>query len=455
MNSLLLTFYGDDFTGSTDALEALSRAGVRTLLWAEAPSPEHLSRFPDVQAVGVAGVSRSLAPDAMRRELEPRFEVLRSLGAPICHYKTCSTFDSSPKVGSIGCALDLGQEIFQSPFVPILVGVPILGRYVAFGNLFARAGAGGGSIYRLDRHPTMSRHPITPMDESDLRLHLSHQTNKSIALFDVLQLSDKVNVVSAFAALLQQQPDAVLFDTLEPKHLETIGALLWGESQKSGPLFAVGSSGVEYALTAHWKSQNLLPALPVFEAAALEQIIVVSGSCSPITAAQITHAETEGFLSIALDVLALLDDATKDAEIRRCVHEVRKVLKSGSSPLLHTCRGPHDKRLEPVRAALKNKEASSSQILGKALGTVLKVVWQETDLRRAIVTGGDTSSYAARELGFEALELAAPAFPGAPICRILAKDCALDGREIVFKGGQVGPENFFSQMREMSLKTAV
>ncbi|MBV5333578.1 four-carbon acid sugar kinase family protein, partial [bacterium] len=50
-----------------------------------------------------------------------------------------------------------------------MVGAPFLRRYVAFGNLFARA---GDITYRLDRHPTMSNHPITPMTEGDLRLHL-------------------------------------------------------------------------------------------------------------------------------------------------------------------------------------------------------------------------------------------------------------------------------------------
>jgi hypothetical protein len=44
------------------------------------------------------------------------------------------------------------------------------GRYQAFGNLFATV---EGTAYRLDRHPTMSRHPVTPMTEADLRLHLS------------------------------------------------------------------------------------------------------------------------------------------------------------------------------------------------------------------------------------------------------------------------------------------
>ncbi|MBP9903617.1 MAG: hypothetical protein KBH45_19345, partial [Verrucomicrobia bacterium] len=30
--SLLLAYYGDDFTGSTDVMESLARAGLRTVL---------------------------------------------------------------------------------------------------------------------------------------------------------------------------------------------------------------------------------------------------------------------------------------------------------------------------------------------------------------------------------------------------------------------------------------
>ena len=56
---------------------------------------------------------------------------------------------------------------------PSIVGAPRLKRYQAFGNLFA---AVDGVGHRLDRHPTMSRHPVTPMHEADLRLHLREQT---------------------------------------------------------------------------------------------------------------------------------------------------------------------------------------------------------------------------------------------------------------------------------------
>ena len=40
MTPLLLTFYGDDFTGSTDAMEALSVNGVPAVLFLAPPSPQ-------------------------------------------------------------------------------------------------------------------------------------------------------------------------------------------------------------------------------------------------------------------------------------------------------------------------------------------------------------------------------------------------------------------------------
>ncbi|MDQ3813855.1 MAG: four-carbon acid sugar kinase family protein [Armatimonadota bacterium] len=446
MSSLLLTYYGDDFTGSTDVMEALARSGVSAALFVEPPSPEQLARYPEVQAVGVAGISRALSPAAMRRELTPVFARLHALHAPLFHYKTCSTFDSSPQIGSIGCAIDIGQEIFRSPFVPMVIGAPVLGRYVTFGNLFARSGL-DTEPYRLDRHPTMSHHPLTPMDESDLRLHLAKQTAKHTALFDVLQLDrERAAARRSFAALLESQPDIVLFDTLYESHLPVIGDLIWQQAQPERQLFAVGSSGLEYALTAHWREQGQLPAPPEFAAGAVEQIVVVSGSCSPVTERQIVWVLENGFEEIPLDTVRLLDETECAAEIERAVARAHQVLRAGRSPLLHTCRGPHDSRLEPTRARLQAMSGSSGRLLGAALGKVLRAVWQDTDLPRAAVTGGDTSGYVAREMGIEALEMAAPIAPGSPLCHIASPGHALHGREIVFKGGQVGKTDFFSSV---------
>src|SRR5687768_12993536 len=94
-DNLLMAFYGDDFTGSTDAMESLTLAGVRTALFVDPPDAARLASYSGLRAVGVAGVTRSMAPDAMEAALRPALAALKSLGAPIVHYKVCSTFDSS------------------------------------------------------------------------------------------------------------------------------------------------------------------------------------------------------------------------------------------------------------------------------------------------------------------------------------------------------------------------
>ena len=61
MPELLLSYYGDDLTGSTDVMEALASRGVPTVLFTQSPTPEQRARFGDVRAIGLAGSSRSTA----------------------------------------------------------------------------------------------------------------------------------------------------------------------------------------------------------------------------------------------------------------------------------------------------------------------------------------------------------------------------------------------------------
>src|ERR1043166_1588371 len=140
MTGPLFSFYGDDFTGSTDALEALAANGVPSVLFLEPPDERRLAAFPGCRAIGIAGESRSRPPDWMSANLPVIFGRLKAYGAPICQYKVCSTFDSSPHTGSIVRALEIGQDTFGTPWVPIAVAAPHLRRHLLFGSLFA-AGA--------------------------------------------------------------------------------------------------------------------------------------------------------------------------------------------------------------------------------------------------------------------------------------------------------------------------
>ncbi len=444
MNDLLLTFYGDDFTGSTDALEVLTLGGVPTVLFLEPPARELLAaRFPEVRAVGVAGASRTMTPAQMEEVLPPAFSALQELEAPLCHYKVCSTFDSSPTTGSIGCALDIGSRIFDPAFVPIVVGAPTLKRYMAFGNLFATA---GGETVRIDRHPTMSRHPVTPMREGDLRRHLAQQTEQSMGLVDLLQLAQGDDAIEErLEALIAAGCEVIFFDTLDIGHLETIGRALWRRSSPK-PLFAVGSSGLEHALTEWWRAAGLIGSAPSFSPpGAVEQIVVISGSASPATAEQIAWAEAHGFHAVRLDAPRLLDTQSAEYEAE-LLGEALAALARGQSPLFYSARGPDDPAIVPASSNLSQQE-TPAQRLGVAQGRLLRQILQETEISRICVAGGDTSSQVIQQLGISAMSMRYPLARGAPLCRAYSGHPRLDGLELTLKGGQMGEANFFDRVR--------
>ena len=454
MRDLLMSFYGDDFTGSTDVLEALTLAGVKTVLFLRSPSADARAAFADVDALGIAGTGRSLSPEAMDEVLPPLFTELAALSAPISHYKTCSTFDSSPEVGSIGRALDLGQEVFHSPFVPLVGGVPRFGRYCVFGNVFARAGVGSdGAPFRLDRHPTMSAHPVTPMNESDLRVHLGQQTSKSFALFDVLQYGRDESARSArLDELLAEGPDVVLFDLLESEQLAKAGRLIWDRASRETPLFAIGGSGIQYALLAHWREIGLLePEQPPAPLASASQVLAVSGSCSPVTERQIREADASGYAVVALDTAGLVDPDRSAAAREEAALQANRHLAEGRSVLLHSCLGSRDPRITATHEALASRGMNAAdarlqvaRLLGTEIGETLRTLLERSGVRRVVVAGGDTSGHVAAALGIEALEMVAPLAPGGPLCRAYAPGGEFDGIEIAFKGGQVGRPDYFA-----------
>ncbi|MEP7362819.1 MAG: four-carbon acid sugar kinase family protein [Acidobacteriota bacterium] len=430
---LLLTYYGDDFTGSTDVMEALSVHGISTVLFLKPPGTEDLARFADCRAVGVAGLSRSQSPEWMDVNLPPVFESLRALGAPLCHYKVCSTFDSSPTHGNIGRAVELGKCVFQSACVPMIVGAPALRRYVAFGNLFATV---EGETHRIDRHPTMSRHPVTPMDEGDLRRHFARQSELTAGLVDILALHAGGGL-SRYEELRQAGTEVVFFDTLDTDSLREAGRAIW-ESRGEAPSFIAGSSGVEYALLEWWDRLGMLPPRPPPPAVApVDRLLVVSGSCSPVTAMQIQWAARNGFTRVASDPVALVSG---EEEFARVIAAASRILADGGSPIVYSAEGPND--VIPQAGG----DGRFGQQLGERLGAIAGELLRNHGLRRTLIAGGDTSGHAGQALRIQALTMVAPVARGGPLCRIWSDDKAVDGSEILLKGGQVGEKSLFTDL---------
>lgn len=442
---VLLAWYGDDFTGAAAVMEVMTLAGLPSVLFLEIPTRALLAKFSHCRGLGLAGVSRSKSPQWMEAHLPGIFETLSRWGAPIVHYKICSTLDSAPQVGSIGKAMELALRQFDQAWVPILTAAPAIQRYQLFGNLFA---ANQDKVYRLDRHPTMSRHPVTPMAEADVRAHLAQQTPSQIGLVDYLALKTGRGE-QALQEALQAGCNLVAIDVADECSLAAAGSLVWNHRAKQ--LFVVGSQGIEYALLAHWRASGVsLENASVGPAAAVDRIAVVSGSCSPVTAGQIEWARGQGFQLIRVDARRAVDARSWEQAIGEATDEAVRAIGEARDPLVYSACGPDDPAVGAVLEAIETSGIGSGIVnlnIGMGMGRILDAIFRRTGVRRGVLAGGDTSGYGARVLGIKALTLSAPIVPGAALFRAHSEDPLHDTVEIALKGGQMGPPDFFGQVK--------
>lgn len=446
-SGVLVAWYGDDFTGASAVMEALTFAGLPAMLFLQPPTEAQLKKFPDLKGIGVASTARAHSPEWMSGVLPQVFAQLRELGPQMLHYKICSTLDSSPEVGSIGRAVEIGADLYAPSVVPLLVAAPQMRRYQIFGHLFAGA---GGAVYRLDQHPVMARHPVTPMDESNVAKHIAKQSARIDA--NCLSLEALGSAGYDFPPAPKAANDrisVVTIDSIDAVSEAAAGKLLWNERKKNP--FVVGSQGVEYALIRYWQECGLLPSVKapgsIGEA---DKMVVVSGSVSPTTAEQIGWSKQNGFESIAFDATAVCNgNEAMRAEIDRVVTVALKAMNANKQPLIQTAEGPDDPAVERFRSVVGGSNlaiASANQKVGEALGIALQEILQISGARRAVVSGGDTSGHATRQLGIFALTALAPTIPGAAIFAAHS-DGAMDGLELALKGGQMGSHDYFGWVR--------
>lgn len=402
-------YYGDDFTGSVDVLLQFARHGWSGRLFVGLPDEALLREAASAfDVVGIAGIARSLPTAQIDAEVRPALIALRALGPHVIQYKACSTADSSPTIGSIGRVLEIGREVVSDAATPMLFAQPDFGRFTVFGTHFA---AEGGTVHRLDRQPTMSTHPATPMHEADLVRHLSAQTSLrigGITRLDYADLADRLASSTAAAAVL---------DAIDNADAAAVGRAVLAQR---GPVFAVGSGGLSWGIGAAdpGAAVALATATP-----ARGPVLAVSGSRSAQTRRQVQHAREEGWL---VEPLSFADAASQ-------VARVRDALGAGRSVVLTSDEAPAaDDTLERIA------EAGAD------------VIRATTDLtRRVIVAGGDTSGRVTRLLGVDSLEIAANPVANVVLLRASSTHQGIDGLELLLKGGQVGADSLFADIRAL------
>lgn len=414
-------WYGDDFTGATDTLATLASRGVKAFLFLGPPSQQQLARVGELEAIGIAGSARAMDPDTMRAELQPVGRFLAAAGIRVLHYKCCSTFDSAPETGNLVTAMTTLRAFVSQRQALVLGGQPSLGRYCAFGNLFAASGA-EGAVHRLDRHPTMSRHPSTPMTEADLRRHLKALGADEIGLVAWPDLEAGTLATGA-------EPD-VLFDALRPQHLAVIGGELIRRAA-DGSFLVVGPSSVAEAVYNDRAISAPVHGSVTGSAVTTTNdgpVLAIAGSLSPLTRAQVDAAR--GYIRIPADAGRFVDEGDYR---ERLATRIGLALCEERNVLLSTA--PEDS------AAVSGADRRLAEATGRFVDDLLDRV----PVRRFIAAGGDTSSHVAQNLRLWGLSYGGQLSPGVAISVGRSDDARRDGMILMLKGGQMGSIDLFDR----------
>lgn len=411
-------FLSDDFTGGIDVVLQLARRGHAAVLWVtEEPTAEeileHGSRY-----VGFASTARKESPEVSAATIR-RFErFLASITPRAVQYKICSTADSSPSLGSIGGAVKMFRNRYAGP-VGLLVAQPALGRYTCFSNHFA---AEDGTVYRLDRQPTMSRHPSTPMHEADLRRHFERQVDGSVGAIHLTDLASMESLDIAWKREVRRGAALIILDALNEQDLVRYGNY-WA-SAAGGPVAVVGSGGATISLAGLLSAAD--PSAPgVPEASpANGPALVLAGSMSPNTRRQIDA------VSAATTWRAFpLGPEWAAVDPGRMAESIRRELCGGRNVLVHSM----DLRVQG------DERADGDAIAGvlAELARSAKDLWH-----RLVIAGGDTSGTILRLLGVRSLRLKATVEGVTCLCDAAG---GFDGEtvEVVLKGGQLGSRDYF------------
>lgn len=419
-----VVFCADDFTGACDTLATLVRHGADARLYLQASNILEAGHDRQADVNGLAAPLRALSPEQAvecMREIAPR---LVATGASIYHLKVCSTFDSSPQTGNIATVVDVLSSYAGASWTAIIGGQPSLKRYCLFGHLFADM---GGEMFRIDRHPVMRSHPITPMDEADLRRHLHKQGWHDVGLVPYTAYADGAErLFDDIQRRLAKGEKQTLFDVSSADNLRVIGAALNQVAERQ-TLVCVGASSVAEALFA-----DRMPTAPDWDA---EHATVVFdgpvfafvGSRSPVTAEQIRRASGYSVQSVSPETLN--DENACSGLIAGC----RRMLAGGDSVLVYLSDEP--------------ATGCDGAALSRASAEFVQAVVENIRVGCLSIAGGDTASAVVGLLHIDSLSVLTSFDRGAPLMRTHASNARLHNLPVILKGGQMGSPDFFCRLR--------
>lgn len=407
---MLLGCIGDDFTGSSDLANTLSRQGMRTVQYTGVPDGPATA---DVEAGVVALKSRSIDPgDAVRQSLAA-LAWLQAQGCEQIFFKYCSTFDSTPQ-GNIGPVADALAQALDAHKVIVCPAFPGTGRSIYQGHLFVKD--------TLLNESGMQNHPLTPMTDPDIRRWLAPQTQYAVGHVGAeAVLAGAAAIKDALEAEGSAGKRLIVVDALRDADLMEIGAAADGL-----PLIT-GGSGVALGLPRNFARRGQITARGTRWRGEAGKCVALSGSCSNATRAQVAlHGKTNPSfeISAAKVITGQLQPATL----------TQWLLDAEGIPLAYSSADP------AIVAEVQKQfgREHSAQVIEAFFADVARQL-VAAGITKILTAGGETSGAVVEGLSLTTLEIGPEIDPGVPALR------ASDALVIALKSGNFGAVDYFEK----------
>lgn len=411
---MLLGCIGDDFTGSSDLGNTLTKAGMRVTQYVGIPDAP---ASPDVEAGVVALKSRSIpVADAVKLSLDA-LAWLRAQGCTQFLFKYCSTFDSTPE-GNIGPVAEALADALGARQVLVCPAFPATGRSIYQGHLFVTD--------RLLSESGMQNHPLTPMTDPDIRRWLGHQIKGSVG-----HVPAQIVMQGAAATRARMQAEdasghrLLVADAITDNDLITLG-----QAAADLPLLT-GGSGIAMGLPGNFRAKGLLSAQDNPWVGQAGRSAILSGSCSNATRAQVAlHAKSNPVREVTAEQV-MTGDVTAQGL-------AKWALEQQDMPLIYTSADP---AVVAKAQARFGKEIVAEKI--EAMFAQLARDLVAGGVTRLITAGGETSGAVVEGLGLSALQIGPEIDPGVPMIRASAN------LVLALKSGNFGGPDFFARAAAM------
>lgn len=414
---MLLGAIADDLTGATDLALMLSREGMRVLQ--VIGIPDHGFDYSQADAVVIALKSRTIeSTKAVSLSLEA-LSRLQVAGAQQIIFKYCSTFDSTAK-GNIGPVTDALLDAMGEELTIVCPAFPINGRTIYKGILFV------GDL-PLNESP-MKDHPLTPMLDSNLVRLMQAQSKGRVGLVqrEVVAKGEEA-IRSRFDQLKAEGVNIAVVDAIDNQDLFVIGKAI------SDMKLITGGSGIAIGLPNNFRNAGQLDSkknsdkrFPIPEG----RPIILAGSCSEATRAQVKHAIEAGYPAYKIDPVAI-------SERRIAVDQIVEWAKSQGAgvPIVYSSDDPNVVRLAQERFGRNEAGAMVEGFLSQ-----VAVALRDDGFSRFLVAGGETSGAVVEALGISMLYIGDEIDPGVPWTSSADENAAV---VMALKSGNFGTEDFF------------